>query len=171
MAARAVTEDTDSANIVVTGSRVAPRAAAAARRGDWNACTVDDPAQNLRGCKRLVRSGAKGPVGEAGAALSDGLARAWQGDWSGATEAFGHAIALQPKLGFAYLNRGLANYHASELEQAAADLDSAVRYEPSARSYYTRAKIRRSRNDRRGARADEARAVELDQDYAALVSE
>jgi tetratricopeptide (TPR) repeat protein len=169
--ARASPAEDGVGDIVVTGSRVSRGAAAAARRGNWNACTVDDPQQTLRGCKRLVRSGATGPAGTAGAALAGGLALAWQGDWSGAIDAFDRAIEAQPKLGFAYLNRGLALQHLGEGQRAAADLDRAVRYDPSARSYYHRSKLRASIDDHRGAKADGARAAELDSDYAPLIEE
>ncbi|WP_163362517.1 hypothetical protein, partial [Escherichia coli] len=83
--------------LVVTATRKA-RARKADRRGDWNACTVQDPERSLRGCKRLVDPGAKGEAGIAAARLADGLARAWQDDWRGAIDALDQAIAVQPKL-------------------------------------------------------------------------
>ena len=149
LAARVAMAENAGEDIVVTGShiRVAPR-------GDWNACTVDDPAQSLRGC---------------GAALSGGLAKAWQGDGEAAIAAFDGAIAREPKLGAAYLNRGLAHWRSGNLARATADLDLAVRYAPSARSYYNRARVRRANGNIRGAQADEARALERDPDYAAVV--
>lgn len=138
-----------SEDVVVTGSRIR-----AAPRGDWNACTIDDPARSLRSC---------------GATLSDGLARAWQGDSDAAIAAFDTMIAREPKLGAAYLNRGLAYWRLGDLARATADLDLAVRYAPSARSYYNRARVRRANGNIRGAQADEARALERDSDYAAVI--
>jgi tetratricopeptide (TPR) repeat protein len=153
-----------ASDIVVTGSLV--RANPYAARGDWNACTVIDPEQSLRGCKSVLGIGAKGPAGEAAKHLSDGLALAWRGDLDGAIAAFDQAIALKPKFAFAYLNRGLAYQRQGESARAAADLDLAIKYAPyAARGYYNRSVLRREQGNRRGADADANRAVQLDLDY------
>ncbi|WP_423603698.1 hypothetical protein [Sphingomonas sp. MS122] len=155
----------DDGDIVVSGTRTA-RSSAASRRGDWNACTVNDPEQSLRGCRRLVDPAAKGIAGMAAAHLADGLELAWRRDWDRAIGAFDQAIVRDPKLAFAYLNRGLAYQHKGELARAAADLDLAVRHAPgAARSYYTRSVLRRLRGDTRGATADAKRAADLDPRY------
>ena len=120
---------TETGELVVTGARLSR---AGSRRGDWNACTVNDPERSLRGCKRLVNPAAKGAAGVAAAQLSDGLALAWGGEWARAIGAFGQAIALQPKSGFAYLNRGLAHQRNGESARAATDLDLAIRHAPYA---------------------------------------
>jgi len=157
-------EDEGALDVVVTGAR--RRANAYAARGDWNACTVIDPQESLRGCKGLIGIGAKGPAGEAAARLSDGLALAWRGNLDGAIAAFDQAIALKPRFAFAYLNRGLAYQRQGETERAAADLDLAIKYAPyAARGYYNRSVLRREQGNRRGADADANRAVELDPDY------
>ena len=164
----AADEESDDSNIVVSGSQ-RRGSRAARRRGDWNACTVNDPEQSLRGCKSLLGTGKRGAGGAAAAHLSEGLAKAWQGDWSGAIERFDQAIALQPRLAFAYLNRGLARQQLGEMDRAAADLDLAIRNAPqSARGYYQRSLVRRMRGDERGASADMARAETLDPRYGAL---
>jgi len=161
---RKADEESGGSDIVVTGARRRPNAYAA--RGDWNACTVIDPQESLRGCKALLGIGAKGPAGEAAARLSDGLALAWRGDLDGAIAAFDHAIALKPKFAFAYLNRGLAYQRNGEPARAAADLDLAIKYAPyAARGYYNRSVLRRELGNRRGADADANRAVQLDADY------
>lgn len=159
----------DDGDIVVSGTRsVRPRGAA--RRGDWNACTVIDPEQSLRGCRRLVNPAAKGTAGTAAARLADGLELAWQQDWGGAIAAFDRAIALKPKLAFAYLNRGLAHQRKGELAHAEADLDRAVRHAPyTARGYYHRGLVRRLRGEARRASADMARAADLDPRYDAVI--
>jgi len=157
-------EDGGALDVVVTGARRRPNAYAA--RGDWNACTVIDPQESLRGCKGLLGIGAKGPAGEAGTRLSEGLALAWRGDLDGAIAAFDQAIALKPRFAFAYLNRGLAYQRQGEIERAAADLDLAIKYAPyTARGYYNRSVLRREQGNRRAADADANRAVELDPDY------
>lgn len=155
-------------DIVVSGARSAsPRAVS--RRGDWNACTVDDPEQNLRSCRRLVNPAAKGSAGAAAAHVADGLALGWRRDWERAIGAFDQAIALDPDMAFAYLNRGLAYQHKGDLARAAADLDQAVRHAPrAARGYYHRSIIRRLRGDARGAEADAERAGDLDPRYDAV---
>lgn len=166
-----------SGEIVVTGSRIArpnlassspvtvvnseevrlSRHRAPAGRGDWNACTIDDPGRSLTGCR--------GP-----AELTDGLARAWRGDWDGAARAFDSAIAAAPRSSAAYLNRGLLHRRNGDLDRALADLDRAVRFSPrAARFHYQRSLLLRQRGDVRRAEADEARAVALDPRYAAVV--
>jgi len=157
-------EDNGPGDVVVTGMRRRPNAYAA--RGDWNACTVIDPEQSLRGCKSVLGIGAKGPAGEVAKHVSDGLVLAWRGDLDGAIVAFDRAIALKPKSAVAYLNRGLAHQRNGDAARAAADLDLAVKYAPyAARGYYNRSVLRREQGDRRGAKADANRAVELDPDY------
>lgn len=161
-------DEAGASEAIVTTARKS-RARKAARRGDWNACTVHDPERSLRDCKRLVDPGARGDAGVAAARLADGLARAWQDDWRGAIAALDQAVAAQPKRAFAYLNRGLAYGQEGDLARAEADLDLAVRYAPhAARGYYNRGLVRRMRGDERGADADMARARELDSRYEAL---
>jgi hypothetical protein len=165
VASRAASEESGSSDIVVTAQK-ARRANPYAARGDWNACTVIDPEQSLRGCKSLLGIGAKGPAGEAATRLSDGLALAWRGEWDDAIAAFDQAIALKPKFAFAYLNRGLAYRRNGDAERAAADLDLAIKYAPyAARGYYNRSVLRREQDNQRGANADAERAVALDSSY------
>ena len=64
----------DANEIVVTGSRVSR----STPRGEWNACTVDDPARDPRKCGSTRR--ARDIAG--GAALSEGLIKGWQSDWT-----------------------------------------------------------------------------------------
>ncbi|GAA0312468.1 hypothetical protein GCM10009087_23250 [Sphingomonas oligophenolica] len=166
--AKAESEEGASGDIVVTGARASRRRDAG--RGDWNACTLDDPKRSLSGCRSLINPGAKGAAGQAAARVSDGLSLAWQGDMDGAITAFDQAIALQPRLSIAWLNRGLAWQRKGDLDRAIADLDQAVRYAPdAARGYYHRSLALREHGDRRRAAADEARAVDLDPDYEAVV--
>ncbi|MBY8826274.1 tetratricopeptide repeat protein [Sphingomonas colocasiae] len=159
--------DTEDAGIVVTGARIQRRSD---RRGDWNACTVDDPARNLSGCKRFFDPDAKGKAGRAGAHIADGLNSAWEGDDEAAVTAFDKAIAAAPRNGFAYLNRGLAHQRQGELDRAIADLDQAIRHDPgAARNYYVRSQLHRQRGDTRRARIDAEHAVDIDPRYADLV--
>lgn len=156
-------EDPSGNDVVVTGSRVS-RGRRINQRGNWNACTVDDPRKDLRDCKSSISRA----TNKAAASLSEGLTLGWRGDWTAAAEAFTQAIATKPRSGFAYLNRGLAYRHAGDLDRAADDLDLAVRYDGDARSYYNRALLKRERGDERGAQIDVARAVELDPGYGAV---
>jgi hypothetical protein len=160
--------DESSDDVVVTGQLRS--AAKPARRGDWNACTVNDPKHRLGACTKLVDPAAPGADGRAAAQIADGLSRAWQDDFDGAIAAFDQAIAISPRLSFAYLNRGLAYAREGESERALADLDQAVRYAPNAaRNYYNRGLLWRQRGDSARSDADMARAVALDRRYKALV--
>jgi len=160
-------EDSADHSIVVTGSRVQRKSAG---RGDWNACTVNDPSRSLRGCGSLVNPGAKGEAGRTAAHVSDGLSRAWKGDMDGAISAFDQAIAASPRNAFAYLNRGLARQRSGDADGALADLDQAARLAPrAARVYYNRSLVLRERGDTRRARVDENRALGIDPSYEAVV--
>jgi tetratricopeptide (TPR) repeat protein len=152
----------DESNIVVTGSRVATP-----RRGDWNACTVDDPGRSLDACRKRLGRAAKG---DAAAHLAAGLGHAWGGDTDEAIADFDRAIASAPGSAFAYLNRGLAWRRSGNLDRALADLDRAVKYGPGeARNYYGRSQILRQQGATGRARRDEERAIELDPAYAQVV--
>lgn len=156
-------------SVVVTSAR--SRGRAVPDRGDWNACTINDPEQSLAACAYLINPGAKGIKGQAAAHLADGLTLAWQGNTDRAIAAFDKAIAAAPKSPLAYLNRGLAYERQGDADRALDDLDRAVRLAPDvARGYYNRSLVLRARGDARRADADQARAVNLDADYAALIS-
>jgi tetratricopeptide (TPR) repeat protein len=159
--------EAEDRSIVVTSARTS--SARSAGRGDWNACTVDDPSRSLSRCRKLADPAAKGAAGRAAARMAEGLSLAWQGDFEDAIAAFGQAIEAAPRSSFAYLNRGLAYRRAGDLDRALADLDRAVRYAPrAARGYYNRSLLLRERGDMKRARADEERAVDLDRRYADL---
>jgi tetratricopeptide (TPR) repeat protein len=148
----------------------ARRSRKTAERGDWNACTINDPDRSLRSCKRLIDPAAAGAKGRASAHVADGLSHAWQGDLDGAITAFDQAIAISPRDAVAYLNRGLALQRKGEFGRANADLDRAVRYAPAAaRGYYNRSLLLRQRGEADSATADEDRAVALDPGYDAVV--
>lgn len=158
-------------DVVVTGSRVR-RPDMASRRGDWNACTVDDPAQSLAGCGALANAGAKGDEGRAAARVAEGLSHAWNGENDGAVNDFSAAIAIQPRMAMAYLNRALVYQRLGESGRALTDLDRAVRYAPySARGYYLRSLLRERMGDSARARADAERAVQIDARYRAVLDD
>lgn len=154
-------------SIVVTSG--ASNAKATTRRGDWNACTVNDPARDLRRCRQARSISGKGDSARAATALADGLAVAWRGDFERAVDAFDRAIEDAPRNGFAYLNRGLAHYRLGNLDRAKADLDQAVRFGGSARAYYNRSLVLKTKGERKAARRDEERAIELDPAYADVI--
>jgi tetratricopeptide (TPR) repeat protein len=157
----------DESDVVVTGAR---RRSSAAARGDWNACTVDDPNRSPTDCRRIARASAKGGAAREAQHMADGISQAWRGDFSAAIEAFDRAIEIAPRSVSAHLNRGLAYKHLGDLDRALADFDLVVRYAPGrAIGYYHRSVTLRLRGDLRRARADEARAVDLDPRYAALL--
>lgn len=163
--------DDDSAPvaIVVTGSRISASAAKAARRGDWNICTVNDPARSLVRCQRQIDQNAKGDMGLAAARIADGLTKAWDGDLRGAIAAFDTAIEIRPKYAFAYLNRGMAYARLGESELAIKDFDQATSYAPyDARAYYQRSVALRALGKDARAVADAERAVSLDRQYEDL---
>jgi hypothetical protein len=146
------------------------QAHAATIRGDWNACTIADPARNLIVCRAVVDPAAPGSKGRADAQIADGLNRAWAGDARGAAAAFDRAIDLAGKSSLAYLNRGLVRERSGDLRGALADLNKAVRLSPrSARAYYHRSLVRERSGDSSGARADAKRALALDPTYQVVI--
>lgn len=166
--------------IVVTGARAAApplraeraqlRAVPAPSRGDWNACTIDDPARSLTACRTAVDPAAAGRAGRADAQLADGLNRAWAGDLRGATSAFDRAVDLDRGSARSFLNRGLARARAGDQRGALADLDRAVRLAPgSAQPLYQRSLVRARRGDASGARKDAERALAIDPSYRAVI--
>lgn len=162
-----ISGDAAEDSVVVTGTRIAARGAP--RRGDWNACTVNDPSRTLSRCKKLANKGAKEARAQADTHLSDGLKQAWEGDLDGAITAFDQAISVAPDLSVAYLNRGLAYDRQGESARAIADLDRAVQHAPrSARAYYNRSLLLRKQGDTKRAEVDERRAIDLDPRYEAV---
>lgn len=158
----------DTRDVVVTAMK--RRSRAVPERGDWNACTIDDPKRSLAACKSLVNPAAKGVKGQADSYLADGLSLAWQGNVDRAITAFDRAIMINPKSSLAYLNRGLAWRRKGEGERALADLDRAVKLAPNmARSYYSRSLVQRDRGNNRRAKADQSRAMDLDPEYEAVI--
>jgi hypothetical protein len=158
----------DDRDVVVTGTRVSKSRPIG--RGDWNACTVNDPRQALPRCQNLADKAPKAVRRQADAHLSDGLKRAWDGDLDKAIAAFGEAIAVAPNLSVAYLNRGLAHDSQGNSEAALADLDRAVQLSPkSARAYYNRSVLLRKYGDAKRASADEQQAINLDPRYQAIL--
>jgi tetratricopeptide (TPR) repeat protein len=144
-------------SVIVTGTRA--RNAKATMRGDWNACTVNDPQQNLRGCAGLIR-------GKAAENIESGLTQAWSGDMKEAIAEFDRAIAAAPRNAFAWLNRGLAHQREGDLDRALADLDQAIRLDPdSARAYYSRSIVLHQRGETRRATRDAQRAIDIDPQY------
>lgn len=142
------------------GDLVRAASARSARRGDWNACTLDDPAPRRREC------------GPTRAPLAEGLDLARQGDLEGAVAAFGRAVGRDSRSSLAYLNRGMAYQRKGDLGRARADLDLAVRLAPnSARAFYRRSLLRRQQGDDAGAESDAKRALTLDPDYSAVLGE
>ncbi|MES2290395.1 MAG: tetratricopeptide repeat protein [Pseudomonadota bacterium] len=161
-------EESDDSSIVVTGAYRAR--ARPVPRGDWNACTVSDPARSLRGCQGLISPGRKGVRGQADALVADGLAQAWLGDDHSAIATFDRAVEIDPRSSIAHLNRGLAYRNRGNLDRAIADLDLAIKYAPGeARGYYNRSLLLRQRGDIRAAKSDEGRAIELDSRYAEIL--
>lgn len=151
-------------DIIVTSVRRNP--AWLEGRGDWNACTVNDPDQKLTACRQFVNPAGKGKSGVAAAHLADGLAHAWRGDPDAAIAEFNEAIIAAPRSSFAYLNRGLAFQRRGDQDKALADLNKAVRYAPhAARTYYNRSILLRERGDAKRADADLQRAIDLDSRY------
>lgn len=158
----------DDRDVVVTGTRVSKSRPIG--RGDWNACTVNDPRQALPRCQKLADKAPKAVRRQADAHLSDGLKQAWDGDLDKAIAAFGEAIAVAPNLSVAYLNRGLAHDSQGNSEAALADLDRAVQLSPkSARAYYNRSVLLRKYGDAKRASADEQQAINLDPRYQAIL--
>jgi hypothetical protein len=154
-------------SIMVTGSRVSKRSV---ERGDWNACTVDDPKRDIAICSQSLGASGPGPDGTATAHLADGVSRAWRGDWDGAIQSFDAVIAIAPESGDAYLNRSLAYARLGDEERAFGDANKAVRHaRDKARALYNRSVLLRRQGKIAEAQRDEHRTVTLDPSYAAVI--
>lgn len=165
--ARRARETQAADNVVVTArKRGAP---GLIRRGDWDACTINDPARSLSLCRAQIDPARKGVEGRADAQLADGLTSAWQGDLANAVVAFDRAIALSPRSAVGHLNRGMARRAQGAGDAALADFDRAITLAPhDARSYYQRSLLLRERGEARRAKADLDRAIEIDPGYGSL---
>lgn len=173
--ARAAEEAADVAdgNIVVTGTRVQQRQVSpiplaplavvqTSARGDWNACTIDDPARALAQCRQAIAG--------APASFADGLSAAWRGDLDGALAAFDAAVRRARGFAPAYLNRGLVHARKGDLARAIADLDRAIRIDPNAaRFYYHRSRLHAESGEAQKAQGDARRALRLDPAYRAVL--
>lgn len=168
--AREVEQEEDAGSaIVITASRISRSGARAAQRGDWNACTVNDPDRNIERCKREIGVGGKGDAGVAANRLADGIAKSWSGDRDGAIADFDAAIALRPRLASAYLNRGMVFARLGDTERAIKDFDQAISKAPyDARAYYQRSVALRVLGKDGRAVSDAERAVSLDRRYEDL---
>lgn len=122
----------ESANVVVTGTRVGhdrgeaakarPRAAFRVKAGaHQTTCTVDDPNRDLGRCRGTIEG-----QGPAAPAVRDGLAAAWQGQNNQALAAFDRAIEVAPRSAFLYYNRSLLLARRGDARRAKADRARAV---------------------------------------------
>ncbi|MDN0085501.1 tetratricopeptide repeat protein [Crenobacter sp. SG2305] len=85
----------------------------------------------------------------------------------GALRHFGQAIALEPRMAEAYVNRGIMLKNRGRLDEALADLDRAIALHPNlAEAYYNRGNVRLALNQMQAARDDFASAVRLNPHYA-----
>ncbi len=158
----------DESSLIVTGSRLSR--SRSTQRGDWNACTVNDPDRRLDRCRKLADRVPKAVRNQVENYLSDGLQRAWNGELEGALAAFDAAIKVSPDLPSAYLNRGLVYDRHGKSAAAIADLNLAVRFSPnSARGYYNRSVLLRKNGEAKRARTDELQAVKLDLRYNNII--
>lgn len=143
-------------DVVVTASRASGQVHSIASA---NACTIDDPRRQLALCRDVIDAGGEGRAGRAAARILDGLSLAWQGDLDGAAAAFDRAIAIAPRSGVAYLNRGLIRQRQGDRDGAIADLDRAVAYAPSsAQALDRRARLGLQHDDTARAKPGNARA-------------
>jgi len=85
----------------------------------------------------------------------------------GALRHFGQAIALDPHMAEAFVNRGIVLKNRGRLNEAQADLDRAIALRPNlAEAYYNRGNVRLARQQLSAAREDFADAVRLNPHYA-----
>jgi Tetratricopeptide repeat len=160
--------DDDEGSVVVTGSRRS--AENPVRRGDWNACTVNDPKRAPTRCRKLGHDAPKAVRRQVEVHLSDGLKQAWNGELDRAIAAFDAAITLAPDLATAYLNRGLVYDWQGNSGAAIADLNRAVKLSPkSARVYYNRGVLLRKYGNSKLADSDAQQAINLDSRYRAIL--
>lgn len=176
----AASPENASEGVVVTGALASragmaksvsarARTPASVPRGDWNACTIDDPGKSLEQCRQILRGAGGAGDGPAADLVSDGLSRAWGGDLDGAIKAFDEAVRQNRKSSTAYLNRGLALARKGDFRRAIADMNRAVSLAPrEARGYYQRSLLLASERPEM-AQADAMRALKLDPAYNEVI--
>lgn len=158
----------DESSIIVTGALRSSTKALS--RGDWNACTVNDPERTLALCRSLAVKAPKALRSQAQAYFSDGLIQSWTGQFEKAVSAFDAVIEIAPNFAEGYLNRGLVNEILGNRDAAIADLNRAVRLSPrSARAFYSRSMLMRKYGNAKRADADAQQAINLDPRYKEIL--
>jgi tetratricopeptide (TPR) repeat protein len=95
--------------------------------------------------------------------MSRGLRSLQAGQDDEATESFSDAIILQPDVDEAWHQRGLARYHAGDINGAIHDLEETIRLEPrNFAAFRSLAQIAEVREDWKGAYAAWQKVMELD---------
>jgi len=96
-----------------------------------------------------------------------GLALVQLAQSEGALRHFGQAIALEPRMAEAYVNRGILLKNKGQLEGALNDFNRAIALNPNlAETYYNRGNVRLALDQMPEARDDFASAVRLNPHYA-----
>lgn len=144
--------------------------AGTARADDEASCRARNGAAAVTACTHLIESGkAKGTTlylhynNRGGAHQSIGAA----GDHRRAVEDFGAAINVEPKLPYAFINRGVSWAALGAYDRAIADFGQALRVDPeNALAYNNRGGAHRDRGEFDRAMADFNKAISLDPKFA-----
>jgi len=94
--------------------------------------------------------------------LQEGMRLLAPGNYRDAVARFDRAIAIWPRLGEAYFERGMAYQYLNQIDRALADFNRAVAVDPSlAHAYDAQGAIYRSRGDFPGAMQAFAKAIQI----------
>jgi tetratricopeptide (TPR) repeat protein len=126
-----------------------------------------DSAQALETCDRALELGVLRGRNLAGTHVNRGVLLMRRGATQAALEAFEQGVAIDPTLGEAFVDRGIARVALGQVAEGVADIDRGLELGLATpeQAYYHRAIAREQLNDVKGAYLDYRKAAELKPDW------
>ena len=124
-------------------------------------------------CTQAIETEMLSARDRAGTLVNRGVLKLRRADFKGATQDFNVAVALQPAMGEAYVNRGAAAIGEHRYAESLPDLNKAIALgvEEPAKAYYNRALAYEGMDDVKSAYFDYQKAVELSPNWDAPKNE
>ena len=139
----------------------------AARSDEWPACQSNTPDVSIAGCTKIIKAGKQSARNIAGAHFFRGNSYLAKDDFKSAIADYNKAIALNPKDGDFYINRGAAYEQIKEFDLALQDESKAIELKPGAPGpYANRGNAYVYKGDRARAIEDYSKAISLSPDVA-----